>query len=120
MDPTQQAVAAAAALTASHTLDARMAAAFPGSILSGTYINTNIIVHQKHIDTSSRTFQKKHSNGGKRQQSQPNGGGGTGIVSSTDDRRSIIQPNDGQQQMKVVTASGGHMRAGSHDAMGQQ
>jgi hypothetical protein len=96
MDPTQQAVAAAAALTASHTLDARMAAAFPGSILSGTYINTNIIVHQKHIDTSSRTFQKKHSNGGKRQQSQPNGGG-TGIVSSTDDRRSIIQPNDGQQ-----------------------
>lgn len=38
----------------SHTMDARnnQISQIPTSILSGTYINSNIIVHQKHIDTS--------------------------------------------------------------------
>jgi hypothetical protein len=40
----------------SHTVDNRVnhsthISGMPSSILSGTYINSNIIVHQKHIDS---------------------------------------------------------------------
>mmetsp|Transcript_7098 Transcript_7098/g.5356 ORF Transcript_7098/g.5356 Transcript_7098/m.5356 type:complete len:99 (-) Transcript_7098:389-685(-) len=85
----------------SHTMDQRGAQGanvIPTNIISGTYINSNIIVHSKHIEqvpgtkvTKSHTSNNRHS--------------------SIQDERKVV-PND---HTKPVIASGGHMRGGSYD-----
>eukprot|EP00347_Sterkiella_histriomuscorum_P023839 403333209 len=85
----------------SNTMDARLnhsqISHIPTSILSGTYINSNIIVHQKHIDASARNQPKKQN---------------VKRTSSIHEEKKMI-PNESAKH--IISASGGHMRTGSYD-----
>lgn len=96
----------------SHTLDNRTTAnAVPASIISGTYINSNIIVHQKHVDS---TMGAKSSYSG-RSQSTKKTSQSTKRPSTIHEEKKII-PADVNKT--VISASGGHMRTGSYDMNG--